>query len=381
MKFAVMKSVIKEMASRVGKAVSTKSTLPILGGILIEVRNDKLIITGNDLETTIEDSTSDFENLGEDGSVVLDYRMFNTIVNANNKYELYTIELINDGRTVYIQNGTCEYSLQVLSASEFPTTPKIGEGTSIKIKGELLKSMVSKVIGSVAVDSTRPLLTGVHLELENKVLNLVALDGFRVAHAFENIGVEGKIKVTLPAKSISDLAKIVGAGDDILLSFTDRHLLAEVGTTTIVTRMLEGDYINYKSLFPAKKDIKTHFKACGEEFTSKIKNINLFVKEGESCTFHMMLKGDKIRVKAKSSIGIAKDDYIGKVEGENLLISFNSKFFLDGIRSVSTDELYVGFTGEYAPCVMVTKENNFKYLLLPHRDLEREQDLKELEEM
>lgn len=360
--------ILKEMVKGVSKAISSKSTMPILQGIKIQLvdSDSKFIFQGTDLELGIETSTIEVATTSPFNSIVVDATLFSKII-ANVKGEETTLEM--EGELLVVTSDTAEFKLPVMGKGEdYPNLPEV-KGEKLIIKGAVLKDMISKVSYAVAQDDAKPILTGVLLELIDNVLNCVALDGYRIAHSFKEVESEGKsLKAIIPSKSINELAKL-SPNDNIELSLTENQLVATFSNGNISTRvsttLLQGDYINYKGLFPS--EFTSRILPKKSEIIDKVKSITLLSSK-ENNLFKMIMTEEKVEFTANSVLGVAKDKLITRLEGKDLTIAFNSQYFIEGIKAMEEDEVEIKFTSNVSPCLI--EEEGFKYLVLPVRILQ-----------
>ena len=245
--FTCEKQEILEGISTVQKAITGKSTMPILEGIYIKTNETSLTLIGSDMDVSIQTTVN--ANIIEQGRIVIDAKIFGEIIrklpNATIKIETLENQIIRI---------TCEksvFDVVYMNTNEFPELPEINEDLKISVKQNILKNMIKGTSFAIAQDETRPILQGILFEVKNKNLNLVALDGYRLAIKSEFLDTDMDIEVVIPGKTLNEVSKILEDVDDIVnITFTNNHILFNLEKTKIISRLLEGKFINYNSLLP-----------------------------------------------------------------------------------------------------------------------------------
>ncbi len=357
----------KELSTAVNivqKAVSTKTTLPILKGILLEAKDDKLKLVGNDLDIGIENCIK--TKTIKEGAVVISSRLFGDIVR---KLPSSDVEIeVDDHNNVFIRCENSDFKLMGQPAIEFPELPYVEEENSYIIGQDLFKNMIRQTIFATSQDETRPILTGSLIEIEKKNISMVAIDGYRLAirKAYLNTDIDNK--AVIPSKTLNEINRILGneAEGDIHISFTDKHILFTLDETRIISRLLEGEFINYLQIIP--KEYKSRAKVSTKSLLDSIERASLVAKEGKNNLIKFSIKDDIMDVSSNVEIGSVNEEVRIELEGEDLDIGFNSKYLLDALRVIDSEEIYLEFTTGVSPCIMKPADNeNYTYLLLPVR--------------
>ena len=364
MKFTCMQNNFLEVIQTVQKAVPSRSSTPILEGILLETDKDVLKLVGTNLEFGIQSHME--ANIIQEGSVVVPSRLMSEVIR---KFPNAEVEVeVSDNYTVKLTCLNSTITIQGFEPDEFPSLPDIVEKETIEISKMLLSNMIKETIFAVAVDEARPILTGALLEVEGKNITMVCLDGYRLAlrkgmidSAHENF------KVIIPGKTLSEVAKIIDDQDQqISITISDRHVLFDLGYTIIVSRVLEGEYINYKQIIP--QDYKTRVKADTKILDSSIDRASLIAREGKNNLIKLSLQDQKMIITSNSETGQVYEEIPILLEGKDLDIAFNSRYFMDMLKVIEDQEICLDFTTSVSPCVVrPIKGSNFTYLLLPVR--------------
>ncbi|WP_425449240.1 DNA polymerase III subunit beta [Dethiothermospora halolimnae] len=363
MKIKIDQKQLSKCIGIVQKAISTKTTLPILEGILIETIDNRLKITATDLELGIE-SYIDCEVI-EEGSFVVTAKIFGDIIR---KLPNETVDIeVKENYNIEINCGHSKFNLIGQPSEEYPQLPKISDEVSFDIPQDLLKIMIKQTIFATAQDETRPILTGALLEISNNSATLVALDGYRLAVKKVSINCNEDIKVVIPGKSLNELSKILEDDEnDINIKFTKGHIIFNLGDTVISSRLLEGQFLNYKDII--RNEYNSKVVVNTNDIKQSIERASLLVKEGKNNLIKFSVSDDKMLITSNSEIGNVHEEVPIKLEGNDVEIAFNSKYILDGIRVIDSKEIIMNFVSDINPCIInPTEDNKYTYLILPVR--------------
>lgn len=363
MHFRCEKRDLVEGVSTVQKAILGKSPMAVLEGIYIETGRNEIIMRGSDIDLSIE--TLIPTTVMEEGRIVIDSKLFGEIIR---KLPDSTIELATmDNNTVLISCENSEFNLLYLNAEEFPMLPDIGRQERIAIKEHVFKNLIRATSFAVAQDETRPILMGVLFEVKNKVLNMVALDGFRLALKSEYLETNDDVSVVIPGKTLNEVAKIISDSDeDLFISFNDNHILFEVKNTKVVSRLLSGNFIKYESIIPA--DHKLSFKVKRTVFAQSIERASLMAKDGSSRLIKLNIENDKVVITSNSQFGKVREEVDVTMDGDALEIAFNANYLLDTLKIMDEEEVIVEMTSSVSPTILRNSvTDNCKYMVLPVR--------------
>lgn len=364
MKFTCEQNKFLEVILTVQKAISGRTTMPIIEGILIEAQKDVLKFIGTDLELSIESFME--ANILEEGSVVIPSRLLTEIVRKLPNAVMEISVLDNYNVKIICLNSIV--TIQGFSSDEFPALPVVDEDQPIEINQLLLSDMVKDTIFAVAVDEARPILTGALLEVDGNNVNIVCLDGYRLAMRKGSIDAAHESnKVIIPGKSLSEVSKIIhDENQQVSITISNRHVLFDLGYTRIISRVLEGEYINYKQIIP--EDYKTRVKVDTGILSSSIERASLIAREGKNNLIKLTVQDQKVIITSNSEAGQVYEEVPILLEGKELEIAFNARYFMDILKVVDDQEICLDFTTNVSPCVIrPIKGNQFTYLLLPVR--------------
>jgi len=364
MKIVCEKNILLEGINIVQKAVSTKSTLPILEGILLEA-SESLRLTGNDLELGIECNIE--ANVEQPGSVVLNARMLGEIVRKLPNDKVY-IEVEKNNNT-YIRCGNTEFNIMGISANEFPELPIINKENKLTVSQRILRSMIRQTLFAVATNENKLILTGSLLEAYDNNLSIVSVDGYRLALRKENINSnDSNISVIIPGKTLSELSKIIKDDDEeINIYTTDKHVLFEFDNCIIVSRLLEGEFLNYRNIIPDEYKLKV--KASTKTMIESLERTALVItSENIKSPVRFKITMDKISLSCITQTGKAQDSFNVETWGDDLEIGFNHKYFLDALKACEVDEIIMEYNNNLSPCIIKPVDgDSFLYLILPVR--------------
>ncbi|MEB6264038.1 DNA polymerase III subunit beta [Mammaliicoccus sciuri] len=375
MKFTIQRDYFLNQLNDTLKAISPRTTLPILTGIKIDATDKGIILTGSDSEISIEitiNQNIDGEkivDIEEKGSVVLPGRFFVDIVK---KLPGKTVNLsTNDQFKTLITSGHSEFNVSGLDPDQYPLLPQVSEDDTIKLPIKVLKNIIAQTNFAVSTSETRPVLTGVNWLIQNNELICTATDSHRLALRklkLEDEEIDDK-NVIIPGKALSELNKIVSdSEEDINIFFASNQVLFKVGHINFISRLLEGNYPDTTRLFP--ENYETKIILDNSEFYHAIDRASLLAREGGNNVIKLSTDVDKVELSSTSpEIGTVKEDVsTDNVEGESLKISFNSKYMMDALKAIDNDEVQVEFFGTMRPFILKPKDDEtVVQLILPIR--------------
>ncbi|MEB7805763.1 DNA polymerase III subunit beta [Mammaliicoccus fleurettii] len=375
MKFTIQRDYFLNQLNDTLKAISPRTTLPILTGIKIDATDRGIILTGSDSEISIEitiNQNIDGEkivDIEEKGSVVLPGRFFVDIVK---KLPGKTVNLsTNDQFKTLITSGHSEFNVSGLDPDQYPLLPQVSEDDAIKLPIKVLKNIIAQTNFAVSTSETRPVLTGVNWLIQNNELTCTATDSHRLALRklkLEDEEIEDK-NVIIPGKALSELNKIVSdSEEDINIFFASNQVLFKVGHINFISRLLEGNYPDTTRLFP--ENYETKLTLDNSEFYHAIDRASLLAREGGNNVIKLSTDVDKLELSSTSpEIGTVKEDVsTDNVKGESLKISFNSKYMMDALKAIDNDEVQVEFFGTMRPFILKPKDDEtLIQLILPIR--------------
>jgi DNA polymerase-3 subunit beta len=364
-KFRCERDVLAEALSTCSRAVSSRGgALPVLTGVRAELTGNVLQLTGTDLELTI---THDVEVAGEaDGVAVIPARLANEVVRALEPGAVH-VEISDD--VAKIAAPPSEFSLRLIPADEFPRTTR-PTGESVSIPGKEFAEALRQVVKAASTDDSRPVLTGVLLAAEGDGVRLVATDSYRLSLRDlpgTSVLAEGQ-RVLLPSKALAELARLLGsggAGDEVVLRLGERDASFEVGRTRLTTRVIEGEFPNYRGLIPANHPNRLHVSK--QALSDAVRRVRLLARE--STPVRLVMRSDGLDLMAfTQDVGEAHETLDARLDGEDLTVAFNPEYLVDGLEVAPGDEIVLESLDARNPAVLRSQDNqDFLYLLMPVR--------------
>lgn len=364
MKLFCKQSDLSNALNIVQKAISSKTTLPILTGVLLEAKNGVLKLTGNDLSIGIEKSIE--ANIIEEGSTVISSRIFGDFIR---KLPDETVELSLTNKTLSIECIKSHIDLITYDAIEYPELPKIDESNSYTISKTMIKNMIRQTIFATSQDETRPILTGSYIEIADNTISVVAIDGFRVAIRKSKINSNIESKVVVPAKTLNEINKIIASSDgneNIEVFVSEKNILFKIDDIKIVSRLLEGEYVKYSQMIPT--EFKSRVEINTADLLHGIERVSLLSREGKNNSIKLSINDNSLEISSIVEIGSANEEIAIQLEGNNLEIGFNPKYLIDVLKVIDSEIIYMEFLANISPCIIRPKNNdNYTYLVLPVR--------------
>ena len=346
----------------VSKAVPTRTTMAILECILIDASANEIKLTANDMELGIE--TKIEGQIEERGIIALDAKIFSEIVRKLPDSDV-TIETDSNFKTTI----TCEkakFNIVGKSGDDFSYIPFIERNESVHISQFTLKEVIRQTIFSIADNDNNKLMTGELFEINENELKVVSLDGHRISirkiQLKENY--EHK-KVVVPGKTLQEVSKILpgNADSEVDIYITENHIVFEFDNTTVVSRLIEGEYFKIEQMLSS--DYETKVKINKRELLDCIDRATLLVKEGDKKPIIMNVTDDSVQLKINSFIGSMDEEIDAKKDGKDILIGFNPKFFIDALRVIDDEEVTLYMVNPKAPCFIKDDDETYIYLILP----------------
>ena len=365
MKFTCNQQMLAKALNIVSKAVTARTTIPILRGILLEVTDEhKLKMSASDLDITIEE-TIDIEE-GEKGAIVVQAKLFGDIIR---KLPNAPVSITLDGENLNIECLNSDFKIVGLSADEFPNIVNVENNEkNIVFNKNLLKEMIRKTSFAASIDESKGVITGILIELKDNQVNFVAIDGYRMAITREAMTIEENNNVIISAKIMNEINKILSEveEEDVNIILNEKRAVFIIGSVKIVLRLLEGEFIHYKDVIP--KESKIRVKVNRNSLMESIERASLLSKEGKNNLIKLSIEDYEVTITSKSEEGNVKETVQIEKEGDNLDIGFNAKYVLDVLKSIDDEEVYMLFNTGITPCLVRPVEgNSYDYLILPVR--------------
>ena len=364
MKFSCTRSELQAAIAIAAKAASAKSPIPALEGILIETGLDSIKLTGYDLKKGIY--TSIDATVGEAGSIVLGARIFGDIVRSLPEG---TVTVRTEGHNAFITCENSDFTIIGTDAADYPELPAVDSVSGVKIPQKLMGDIIRQTIFAVSDSEARPVYTGELFEIEDGMLTVVAVDGYRLALRREPVeGMDGNHSFIVPGNALSDLEKICGATDDpVSISLGSKHISFAIDKTVMISRRLEGEFLNYKKSVPSS--FRVEVRADRYSFQRTVERVSLIIDDKIKNPIRCIFGENEICVVCATGLGKSKDACIVEGDGGNLEIGFNNRYLLDALKAAPADEVCICLNTGASPCVITPAEGDqsFLYMILPVR--------------
>nr|WP_317412190.1 DNA polymerase III subunit beta [uncultured Solibaculum sp.] len=363
MQITCQRQPLLDAATSVQRAVSTKSSIPALEGILLETKEGELSLSGFDLELGIV--TSIEATVQEKGALVVSARLFVDIIR---KMDSDNVSIQTDEKNlIVIQGGQAEFSIMGTPAAEFAELPSLKDGTEVTLPQNLLAGMLRQTLFAVAQTDNKPIYTGVLFELEQNLIRLVALDGYRLAIREEPVSVDSSFRFVAPGKTLSEVLRLLGDDDQpVTITVGSRHIFFSINRYSVVSRLLDGEFLDYKKSVPQGGSTQVRVKT--RALIDSIERASLLISDRLKSPVRCIFEEDEIRISCVTTAGKVRDQVEASLEGDRVEIGFNHKYLLDALRASESDEVRVVLSGPVAPMkVLPVEGEHFLFLVLPVR--------------
>ena len=365
MRFTCEKSMLVQGLNIAGRTVAQKSSLSVIEGILCKAGMG-LSLTGYNMETAI---TYDIEaDVADPGQCILPAKLFGDIVRRLPEGPVTVV--VSDDFKVSIRAGYASFTISAESADDYPELPDVNSGRPIRIPQNKLKELISGTIFAVSENQGRPIHTGVKFEVTESAITAIAVDGFRLArrtyHPEEGTGRE--LSFVVPAAGLKEVEKIVSDVED-MASFTlgTKHILFQIGNATLVCRLLEGEFLDWRRVVPTNCPVK--LVANVSDLSSSVERVGLIVSEKYKSPVRCVFSHNELLMRTNTTIGAAEDKCSLAGDGKELEIGFNVRYLADALKVVPSEEVTLELTNGLSPIVLtpVDDKYDFAYMVLPVR--------------
>ena len=358
------KALLSSAIDGVSKAVTLRSSIPALEGILLKAEGFQLTLTGYDLEMGI--TTTIEANVRQTGEIVLSAKLLGDMVRRlpSGEVSIYT----NESGNATIKGGVAEFDILAMSASDYPDLPTPGADHTLTIKAGMLRGMIEKTLYAVSQDDKKPAHTGELFAIEEDKLTVVALDGYRLAIVERPVQAEKHIRIIIPAKTLTEVNKLLGDDeDDVRISANRRFVVFNSGNYTILSRLIEGEFLNYANVIP--NGCKTRVVLETRDFIDTIERASLIITERLKNPLRILFDASgKVTVRCQTNLGKVVDEFAAQVEGDPVEIGFNNRYLLDALRNARCEKVVLELSGPLSPVKILPEEgSDFIYLVLPVR--------------
>ena len=364
MKFTCEKAVLLSAVTAASRTVTSRSSIPALEGILIEVSRTTVALTGYNLATGIR-SVIRVED-AQEGSIIINARLFGDIVRKSPD-DWITVQA-DENLGIKIKCGMSEFSLIGLAAEDFPTLPEADGETSLRIERNRLRSMLSMTGFAVSDNEAKPVHTGELFECEDGVLTVVAVDGFRLAVRREEVTASNeKFSFIVPGAALREVERLCGDTDETVnVNVGRRHICFDFGDAVLISRLLEGEFLNYRAAIPGES--KYSVTVSAQELRDSVERVSLIISERLKNPIRCEFGDGTLRLWCQTTLGRAADEIACNGDGGGTEIGFNNRFLQDAVRAVPDERVVLKISGGLNPCVLAPEEgNSYLFMVLPVR--------------
>ncbi len=366
-KFVSDKKTLLSLILPAATAASNKSTLPALEGLLFTLKDDNLTVCGYDLEKGVRTSGTVVPK--EDGSIIINASKMVSIV--RNFPDCDILVEADDRNMVRISGGMSDFVIHGFAHEAFPSLPELGGENSFDISRPLMKDIINSTVFAVAQSEARPILMGELFMIENRTLTVVALDNFRLALREEKNCVfnnDNRFSFVVPGKALSDLARLLDDDEEPLrVEFTAKYIIFKLGTTVFFSRLLEGEYLDYKRALPTQNRIFATIDRVS--FVESAERASLLVDEKLRTPLRCKFEDGNLNISCNTQYGSVNDNLHIDKQGTDIEIGFNNRYLLDALRACKDDTIKVSLSTPLMSMVIEPAEkdenSNYIYLVLP----------------
>jgi len=365
MKVSCIKENLAKGLGIVGRSVGTKVTLPVLSNILLKTEKGGLKLSATDLEIGIH--TWIGAKVDADGAITIPSKILLDYVNTNSDKKI-TMELKE--ANLHLESDHFKANIKGIDAAEFPTIPEVKKKTGIDIVAVDFLRAVGKTLIAVALDESRPVLSGIYFSIHGDILKMAATDSYRLAEQELKLSkkIEEDISFIVPQRTMAEILRLLSdAGDKITIFPGENQVEFSLGETVLVSRLIEGAFPDYQQIIPGK--LTTKMTVVKSEITSAIKMASLFARESANNIKLKVEAPSKISVIASSPhLGDNVSEVSGVVTGEKIEIAFNAKFILDILAVEDSEKIILEFSGGLSPAMLRgEKHADYFYIIMPLR--------------
>ncbi len=358
------KQLLSTAIQQVSYAVAAKSSLAALECILLKAGEGKLALSGYDLELGI--TTAVEARVNQPGAVLLSARLLADIVRRMPGDSIAIT--CQPNHICQLKSGLAEYTLPGLPSGDFPELPRVeGEATAVSLPQCTLRSMLEQVLFAVATTDLKPVHTGVLFDLDQESITLVAVDGYRLALRREQAQINTQMQFIVPGKTLSDVQKLLAESETPLsLLLSKKHIIFDIEGCQVVSRLLEGDFLDYKNAIP--KESQTSVTITTRAFMAGVERTSLLISEKLKSPLKAVFESESLTLWCSTTMGQAIDQVACQMKGQPVEMGFNNRYLLDALRAADCDELRLEINGPLSPMKLLPPTGDaFLFLVLPVR--------------
>lgn len=363
MKINCSKALLVDAVSNVSRAVSPKSPIPALEGILIKASKGSITLTGYDLELGIV--TTMEADVREPGEIIISAKLLLDIIR---KIPSETVFISTDEKQLaLIKGGAAEFTILGIPAEDYPELPAVDEDSSLVMKQGVLKSMIDQTLFAIATTDSKPVHTGSLFDIKQENITIVSVDGYRLALRREPFICDQEISFIVPGKTLAEVSKLVKEEEnEVAMVVSHKHIIFKIEGYLVISRLLEGEFLDYNAAIP--KVSKTTVSVNTRQMIEGIERTSLLISDRLRSPIKLGIGENKIKMSCSTTIGKAYDEVECSIDGEGVNMGFNNKYLLDALKASDCDMVKLEINGSLSPMRVIPLEGeSFLFLVLPVR--------------
>lgn len=362
--FTVERASLLEAVSRLQRVVGAKTSMPILEGILISAEQGKITLVAYNLEMGMKKEI--YANCKTEGDIVINARLLADILRRLNglQVEIEADEKLN----CHIRCGEATFDIMGMAATDFPEMPAVAEGNTVSIEADIMSDMIKTTIFAAATnEGAKPILTGINFCVEDNNFIMVGIDGYRLAVREEKIKENKNIEFTVSNKAVAEVLRLIDEEtENVQIQVGNRLISFMINGYSFISRLIEGEFVNYRKTLPENHTQKVTVNT--RDLINTIERVSLLISESFSTPIRCYFNELNVVFTCATSVGRATETFNIELEGEKFEIGLNSRYLLDALRAVDTEQIQILFNGANAGILILPPEGDrFKYMIMPMR--------------
>ena len=364
MKFIVERAKLLETVLKLQSVVGSKTSMPVLEGILISAEQGKITLIAYNLEMGIKKEI--YAKCEEAGDIVIPAKLLADILRKMSDMQ---VEISADSKlNCNIKCGEATFDIMGMAATDFPEIPSVSSDNSFKVDGKVFASLKKGTAFATAQnEGAKPILTGINISLNDGFIQFVAIDGYRLAIKKEKIDNQNNFEFTVTGKALNEVVKLIDdESEDIEINVSNRLIGFNINGYTFISRLLEGDFVNYQKTIPTEN--KQRVVVNTRDLINTIERVSLLISESFTTPIRCYFNELNVVFTCATSVGRATETFNLKLEGENFEIGLNSHYLLDVLKAIEDEQIQILFNGPNAGVLFLpVDDDNFKYMIMPMR--------------
>ncbi len=364
MKIIVNKEQMKSAVTKVIGAVSQKSSISAIEGILLKSFGDTLFLAGYDLEMGITATIP--AKVYREGDVIFPAKLLlEMLIKMDGESVSFDLD---DKYMCTIECGKAEFKVMGIEASEFPDLPSVSIDNNFTLSQGELRDMINQTFFAIALTEQRPVHTGSKFDIKNGYFNLISVDGFRLAHCKRKIEDTTEKSFVVPRKTLSEIMKIISDDYDktISVNLSKKHIIFEIDNYTVISRLLEGEFLDYERAVP--KTSTTNVRIQRRIFIECFERVSIVTEEKLINPVKLLFSDNSVQIECATAVGRIKESLPAQIEGPDVEIGFNNRYLLEALKNCKNDEVIICLNAPENPVKIVPPEgDDYTFLVLPMR--------------